>query len=215
MLNNPAYIRLNKTGSSSISTTLPNSVSEVMPIDTHKIMVDNGSYDYFFTFVRNPYDRIVSAFHSLVKDTNNKPMHAGLRINEKTSFKDFILTIKDYRESWRYHRKTELDIRWFSGLTEVSNNYSFQMFWLLSHTEPMTQSIEFIKPISDLDFIGKFENLSEDYTKIKKTLKFDGTLPHLQKSFGRIGYKNYYDSITYDLVTEMFKNDIDNFSYEF
>jgi len=66
-----------------------------------------------------------------------------------------------------------------------------------------------------VDFIGKFENLYEDYNAICKTLNIpDAKLPHRNKSNHK-NYKKYYNSITKELIAKAFKKDIDFFEYTF
>lgn len=65
-----------------------------------------------------------------------------------------------------------------------------------------------------VDFIGKFENLEEDFNFVCKTLDIDESLPHLNKS-KHFSYQQHYNDYTRQLVEEHFKQDIDFFGYTF
>lgn len=65
-----------------------------------------------------------------------------------------------------------------------------------------------------VDFIGRYERLSEDFQHICDVLGLHATLPHLNKS-SRRDYRTYYNEKTRRLVEENFKEDIDFFGFTF
>ena len=66
-----------------------------------------------------------------------------------------------------------------------------------------------------MDFIGKFENLNEDYLKVCKILDFEPQeLHHLKKS-NRKPYKEYYTDKTKKTIEVLYATDIQHFGYEF
>ena len=65
-----------------------------------------------------------------------------------------------------------------------------------------------------VDFVGRFETLSEDFSKICKQLDVNVTLPH--KSRGLVvDYRAFYNTRTMRLVSERFSRDIETFGYKF
>lgn len=62
--------------------------------------------------------------------------------------------------------------------------------------------------------IGRFEYLHEDFQTICARIGIATTLPHLNKSQRR-PYQEYYNDKTKELVTQVFKPDIEMFQYEF
>jgi hypothetical protein len=56
-----------------------------------------------------------------------------------------------------------------------------------------------------LDFVGKFENISNDFEYIKKILGIQESLKHLNKSSSN---KLSYDEDAYKLITILYKEDI-------
>jgi hypothetical protein len=65
-----------------------------------------------------------------------------------------------------------------------------------------------------VDFVGRYENLADDFAYICQKLKIQAKMPYLNKSKHH-QYIAYYDSATQDLVAEHFKEDIALFGYEF
>ena len=65
-----------------------------------------------------------------------------------------------------------------------------------------------------VDFVGRYENLQEDFAYICLQLKINATMPHLNKSEHK-SYQSYYTQESQDLVAEHFKEDIILFGYDF
>jgi len=65
-----------------------------------------------------------------------------------------------------------------------------------------------------LDFVGKFENLNSDYTKIIKKIGFKGKLPHFNKTNHK-NYRKYYNEKTKRKIAEYYQEDIKLFNYKF
>ncbi|MGD8854371.1 MAG: sulfotransferase family 2 domain-containing protein, partial [Gammaproteobacteria bacterium] len=65
-----------------------------------------------------------------------------------------------------------------------------------------------------VDFIGRFENLQNDFDKICAAINIDRqVLPHENRSREDKSYRSYYDSETKAVVEEIFKPDIEFFGY--
>lgn len=67
---------------------------------------------------------------------------------------------------------------------------------------------------SIVDFIGQFENLSEDFATVCDVLSIDVRLPHKNRSDHR-AYRDYYDDRSRELIAQAFATDIALFGYEF
>lgn len=66
------------------------------------------------------------------------------------------------------------------------------------------------------DFIGRFENLNEDFKTLCDKIGIeDAKLPHLNKSSKHKHYSAYYNQESIDIIAEMHKKDIDYFNYSF
>ncbi|MEO7425758.1 MAG: sulfotransferase family 2 domain-containing protein [Fibrobacteria bacterium] len=65
-----------------------------------------------------------------------------------------------------------------------------------------------------VDFIGRFENLEEDFRHVCSQIGVSAVLPKLNES-GHRPYKEFYTPETIELVRRTFAADIDLFKYEF
>ena len=66
-----------------------------------------------------------------------------------------------------------------------------------------------------VDFVGRFENLNEDFSSVCKQLGKNVTLPHVKSSQRKRDYREYYDDLTIEIVEQWFSKDIDRFGYRF
>jgi hypothetical protein len=67
-----------------------------------------------------------------------------------------------------------------------------------------------------VDFVGRFENVQNDFDRISDAIKIDRqSLRHENRSRKGDSYRNYYNSETKAIVEKLFKADIEYFGYEF
>ena len=163
--------------------------------------------DYFkFTFVRNPWARMVSIFfyrekmahqwkhgEGKFKDMASNPSnqrsiqnHQGKRcvrfVKKYPTFKDAI-----FKGPRRLHQFGETQFNY------ICDEDGKQL----------------------LDFVGKLENLQEDFNTICDKVGIpQQQLPHLNKSKHK-HYTEYYDDETRQIVAEKYAKDIEYFGYKF
>lgn len=65
-----------------------------------------------------------------------------------------------------------------------------------------------------VDFVGRFENLHEDFSRVADRLGLSVELPRRNVSRHR-DYREYYDAETAELVGRVFREDIEMFGYSF
>ncbi len=65
-----------------------------------------------------------------------------------------------------------------------------------------------------VDFVGRFESLSDDFATLCEHLGIRARLPHLKAS-KRKAYAAYYEPETRTIVGEAFEVDLEHFGYEF
>jgi len=103
--------------------------------------------------------------------------------------------------------------------TVRAKNFAEFIEWYIG-TDPKSQ-LDFVSdPFGGIivDFIGKFENVSNDYDYIKTKLGLNSPpLPMINVSDNRStsDYRSYYNDKTYELVARYFKKDIEKFNYKF
>jgi hypothetical protein len=66
----------------------------------------------------------------------------------------------------------------------------------------------------DIDFIGRYETLQDDFTTICEKIGVATSLPHLNNS-KKPFYVEYYDEESRQVIERRFKKDIDLFGYSF
>ena len=65
------------------------------------------------------------------------------------------------------------------------------------------------------DFLIKFENLQEDFNKVCQILNIPKKILPKENSGNKKHYKEYYNSESFDIVSEKFSKDIETFNYKF
>lgn len=65
-----------------------------------------------------------------------------------------------------------------------------------------------------VDYIGKYENLQDDFDEICRQIGINASLTHKNKSKHK-DYREYYNDYTRNLIEEAFKEDIEMFGYSF
>jgi hypothetical protein len=76
----------------------------------------------------------------------------------------------------------------------------------------------FVDPNGEVivDYIGKFEQLAEDWAEIERKIGAPSELPHLKKNPERKRhYTEYYAQSLQDIVRDQFCVDSEYFGYEF
>jgi len=66
-----------------------------------------------------------------------------------------------------------------------------------------------------INFLGRFENLHEDFTKICEKIGFERTRLKKIGASRHSHYSEYYDEETEHIVAEQVKKDIELFGYKF
>ena len=145
---------------------------------------------FSFSFVRNPYDRLLSCWKNKIdKNTiaQNASSFCQVLSKERVSFKSFVQII-----------------------TSVKIYYTKLI--VTGHLIPT-----FLSPCKEkkLDFIGKYENLQEDFDVICDKIGIPKQqLPHINATKHK-HYTEYYDEETKQIVADRYAKDIEYFNYKF
>lgn len=148
---------------------------------------------YFkFTFVRNPWDRLASAYFFLKKGGINE---ADAAFAEK--YLSGIDSFESFVNDWLTDDKLDL-------YYHLVPQYKF----VTSHDDPNNVMV---------DFTGRFENLQEDFKIICDTIKIsDRALLNVNvTSEFKIKYKELYTAEMKDKVAMLYAMDIKLFEYSF
>lgn len=147
------------------------------------------SRSFKFAIVRNPWDRVVSAYSYLMQGGNGTgDLELANEISEYENFSDFVLN--------------------GLGSGAFRSNLMF-----------LPQSNFLIDGENDLkvDFVGRFENLSGAFHAISENLSFE-TLPisYVNRSSRSRDYRIYYvKKEVIEVVEELYRQDIAVFGYNF
>lgn len=200
------YIVISKVACTSIKATIGKNYgiqsNESRGLDIHTKKEWNRIFgklnkpysDYFkFTFVRNPFSRLVSCYNDrVITKTPDHSYHFKsypISIPPNISFSDFIhriVNIPDY-----------LADRHFK-----SQSYS------IYRNDTITP-----------DFIGKLESLSEDWKKIANLFQLPDTIESLNKGTmkntpEKLDFRTFYNPQLVAMVYEKYKQDIERFGYQ-
>ena len=145
---------------------------------------------YKFTFVRNPFDWLLSIYYYILKNVNH---------NEHFIVKDMsLLQFLNYYVNDMRKSNENKDL----GHNKVTNLYEYV-------TDEKGNLL--------VDFIGRFENMENDMMLICQKLGlYFKDIPLLNVNLGKEkDYRKYYDTESIDFVNENFKKDLDYFNYKF
>jgi len=143
---------------------------------------------YKFTFVRNPWDRLVSAYLFLKQGGLNEGDKSWYEANlaQYCDFEDFVLnwvTPENVR-SWK-------------------------------HFVPQHEYVYFNNRLL-VDFVGYFEKIDQDFATICERMNLPLKLLKTNKTVNRKkDYKSYYTEATRDRVARVYTKDIERFGYCF
>ena len=149
---------------------------------------------YFkFAFVRNPWSYMVSLYTMFVHRPYFKRKHKHFRKKPPRDFCDFVKVFANRDEP-------------FCPLQD----------------EHMFNQIDWITDASGkviVDYIGKLENLQNDFDNICNKINISRVkIPRMNSSHRQKlhqNFRDYYDNKTIDVVGEIFKRDIEYFGYTF
>ena len=144
---------------------------------------------FVFAFVRNPWDRLVSAFFYLNQ--------GGMNVIDRRDMRKYI---KQYNGDFKAFVKEAIDSGW--ALEQL-------------HLKPQAEWIcdEDGKLLTD--YTGHFETLRDDLKMIsqKTGIPFQ-PLVHRNKSKHK-DFREYYNDETIEIVAKAYKKDIELFEYDF
>ncbi|HEY5237362.1 MAG TPA: sulfotransferase family 2 domain-containing protein, partial [Rhizomicrobium sp.] len=140
---------------------------------------------YKFSFVRNPWDRLVSAFFYLDAGGCNA-FDAAFREEHLAryggDFRAFVLDLERHIHSQHFRPQTH---------------------WLCDAGGAVLS-----------DFVARYETIDADFAIIAARLDLPPSLPKLNAS-SHLPYREHYDRDTREAVARAYRQDIETFAYEY
>mgnify|MGYP003109884603 CR=1 FL=1 len=194
---------------------------------------------YKFTFVRNPWDRVVSIFHDWrvqnCRKNSYKNILTGETYLEQEEFGDDIFSqfvsnvltpvfdtrIKNYSPKINFNDGSEF-LYTQGAYSQPVKKCPFYYTIANGHFVPQIKYTHNSSGDQIVDFVGKFETLQEDFDKLNNICGWNFKfmiLPHVNKSKrAQKNYRKYYDDgsgLAKHLVSELYREDIETYGYTF
>jgi len=183
-----SYIHIPKTGGVSVKNALYPScfinnkdITGGHLLAKERVNEKHWKESFKFTFVRNPWDQVISAYFFRTKNIHQKKI--------KLSFEQWI-------------RKASEDPSILSPVIRKLFKNG-QRGWITNDQDKII-----------VDFVGKFENLSDDWKHICQQIGLEKELK-LYNSSQHQHYSYYYTEETRKIVAAIFQKDIEMFNYTF
>jgi len=183
-----AFIHIPRTAGTSINLVLKKYCGEFVKhqsiIDVKRKLKNNFDSYLKFCVVRNPWDRAVSTYEWGIQMVSP---YKKRPFWENLGFKE-----------WAIHE-----------FGTNGNHFAYK-----EQLQPQLDWITDNNGEVSVDFIGRFENLIEDWKLICEKCGFLDKLPHKHDTT-RKKYQGYYDDETKELISKYFQKDIEYFGYEY
>lgn len=186
--NNAYYLVLWKCACSSINKEIERKIGKINRVELgNKNKIEKlRKNNFIFTFVRNPYNRVLSTYLDKIKGQSNRSSYMFNNVLKGISGSD--LTFKEF-----------VDI-----IIKVPDRL------LDPHLKPCYKLIE--ENVGSVDFVGKLENMKEDWKFIRAVLNYKDIK---KENSNKKGYnlKDYYTKEIAEKVYNKYKKDFEMFSY--
>ena len=168
------------------------------------------NYGTTFTFVRNPYARMVSIFHHIGQDAEGRmkerlrggtPEQHGVKKVELDAIpiEIDIKIMSVYRKGFENWVMSSEDRVFDGSLLSLLNQKESQMRWL-----------DNVVP----DVVIKIEEVNQRFHVLQDMLGCAVPFPHVNTS-NHADYREYYNDATRRVVADLFKEDFEAFGYDF
>ena len=148
--------------------------------------IKNEKY-FSYAFIRNPFDRLYSAYKFLKK--------GGMNHYDRLAFKTHLSKFNNFEDF-------------------VLNGLNKKLIYQITHLIPQYEYLCDKNGSILVDFVGRFENLDNDILLLSKKLKKNIKLNHHNYN-KKLDYKEVYTDEMIDKVYLIYQRDIDVFKYTF
>lgn len=186
-----AYLQMPKVASTSLTKTIRKIgdthgllVSDIEGETRYRYRLPDDFNGFKFTFVRNPFARTVSCYRNRVEGREIAffRYYKLIGLEKDYGFENYVKAIANVPDEW------------------AERHFASQYF----------QAYENGKCI--VDFVGRFENLNDDYEWIRKRYDLE-PLEHRNAS-SKYDYRDFYTEELAELVYRRYKIDFETFGYK-
>jgi len=195
------WVQVPKSASSSCEKIINSNITHnIVPVGPSSKVAMLKYPDYnSFTFVRNPWDRVVSCYCDRV---------------QRLRFYDYDVNAYDPKGFKDMGLNSGVSFNKFVSIICDQDDDNSDYHWRAQHSFITIDDKVLVK------FIGKVETFTEDWEKLFELLNWNiKKVFHMNKSVAEVrkhrSYKNYYNSTTKALVAKRFEKDIDTFKYTY
>ncbi|MEP3387245.1 MAG: sulfotransferase family 2 domain-containing protein, partial [Reichenbachiella sp.] len=185
------FVHIPKAAGIAISQSLFNNLGgghETIQYYQEILKPSDFEHFYKFTIVRNPWDRLHSAYEYLKS--------GGFGPNDKTWFLNNLSTFKNFED---------FVLNWLSK--ENSNAYI--------HFNPQVNFLKDQHGKINFDLIGRYETLSDDVDQIKQRLNIPHKLQNKNVNLKKRNYQEAYTKKMIEKVESVYSDDVKIFNYKF
>lgn len=188
------FIHIPKTAGISISKTLFGHYTDHSTVDWYVENYNPATFkNYFkFAFVRNPWDRLYSAYSFLKK--------GGMYAVDADFYDANLSHLKNFKE---------FVLNWLNHQTITSISHFLPQYLFITSKEDRNLIL--------VDFVGRFEKIEEDFNIVAKQLRFERK--QLERSnvtnCDPRRYIEMYDNEMIEKVRVLYQRDIEMFNYSF
>ena len=154
--------------------------------DVHRLLGPLWEQSFKFTFVRNPWDLMVSCYHWWL-----------LQAGQYSSLAVQASEVKAMNTFANFMRSP-------FGLEMINEQPGKDLLdWITADGKIV------------VDFVGRFETLTKDWEQICQNLGVEPVKLTWENASGRGNYRPFYDAVSKRAVAERFRKTIELFGYEF
>lgn len=206
--NQPIFVHIAKTAGKSVKRYFKYNLFRAGVMDAPFIERSYWNDRFSFTFVRNPYDRLVSTYFYIVNDVvkEEKIWRAfWWQIVKRGGDRRGSPTVEGFR------RFVESYFGQFPNPGPITGDMRY-----LDHQMLFPQSYWFPSHLP-YSFIGRFENFQNDLLEVKRLTNLDTEeeIPNVNRSPRDKGWRQYYTARTTKLVSDFYHEDMERFGYDY
>ena len=185
------FTHVPRVAGTSISTALyGGNIGHRFAMDYQRISAREFRRYFRFAFVRNPFDRVVSAYVFARQGGTSHVQPIPDPTYQGAQFKTFDVFVR----------------QWLAHVDLLEEDVVFTPQWRFICDDRGEVIV---------DHVGKVENLMADLAVVEKRLGTDIRLDDLNRTSRRGDYRSYYDDESREIVSQVYRRDIEMFGYRF